>query len=125
MNKLLTTITLLCFSVAANADIYFCQARHYAEATQNSSMTRNREQFLDPNIYGWIVDTERGISRATFTKYEGSCEEDAEFIRCEAELNGTRLMSAVIIKSRLHFVEVSIFVDDSIGTSTSGTCTKA
>ena len=24
MNKLLTTITLLCFSVAANADIYFC-----------------------------------------------------------------------------------------------------
>jgi len=25
MNKLLTTITLLCFSVAANADIYFCE----------------------------------------------------------------------------------------------------
>ena len=24
MNKLLTTITLLCFSVAVNADIYFC-----------------------------------------------------------------------------------------------------
>ena len=26
MNKLLTTITLLCFSVAANADIYFCES---------------------------------------------------------------------------------------------------
>ena len=45
MNKLLTTITLLCFSVAANADIYFCQARHYAEANQNFTMTVNKEEF--------------------------------------------------------------------------------
>ena len=41
--KLLTTITLLCFSIAANADIYFCQARHYAEANQNFTMTVNKE----------------------------------------------------------------------------------
>jgi len=30
MNKLLTTVTLLCFSVAANADIYFCETTKFA-----------------------------------------------------------------------------------------------
>ena len=29
MNKLLTTITLLCFSVAANAETYVCTAENY------------------------------------------------------------------------------------------------
>ena len=42
---ILTAITLLCFSFTANADIYFCQARHYAEANQNFTLTVNKEEF--------------------------------------------------------------------------------
>ena len=66
MNKLLTTITLLCFSVAVNADIYFCQSRHYAESNQNFTLAINKEEFdnerYDPDTYSVIVDTEKGIS---------------------------------------------------------------
>ena len=46
MNKLLTTITLLCFSVAANAEIYICESELVAElrGTENISgeYTRGR-----------------------------------------------------------------------------------
>jgi hypothetical protein len=57
MNKLLTTITLLCFSVAANADIYFCEVQTSALAHYNG---------LHQSLYGdgdtsIIVDTEKGI----------------------------------------------------------------
>ena len=38
------TSTLLCFSFAANADI-FCQARHYAGANQNFTLTIDKEVF--------------------------------------------------------------------------------
>jgi hypothetical protein len=132
MNKLLTTITLLFFSVAANADIYFCQPRHYAEANQNFTMTVNKEEFdnesRDPNTFGWKVDTERGISIAAFNDYGGSCEEDSELIRCEREIRGeyidTRFTSVVIVKSKLLFVDATINVEIGTGTTTSGTCTK-
>ena len=92
-------------------------------------MTVNKEEFdnesRDPNTYGWVVDTERGISRAALINYEGSCEEDAELIKCERELNNDRgFTSIVVIKSRRQFVEVTITVDTSTGGSTSGTCTK-
>ena len=57
MNKLLTTITLLCFSVAANADIYFCESSQ--EATVMPGFLDGRD---DPDSQKtFIMDTEKGF----------------------------------------------------------------
>ena len=56
MKKLLTTIILLCFSVAANADIYFC------DPSVSASLTgiRARETTLHETT-SIIIDTDKGI----------------------------------------------------------------
>ena len=48
MNKLLTTITLLCFSVAANADIYFLDedGNQVAVGEDGEPIYANREDIL-------------------------------------------------------------------------------
>ena len=56
MNKLLTTITLLCFSVAANADIYFCEIAKYASAGPDDATSNE-----NPTRETLIVDTDKGL----------------------------------------------------------------
>ena len=68
MNKLLTTITLLCFSVAANADVQFCEEVRYSNtfyfgdyySTDNSGVL-------------YIVDTDKGIRMPLQNDYRGTC----------------------------------------------------
>jgi hypothetical protein len=134
MKKLLTTITLLCFSFAANADIYFCQPRHYAESNQNFTLAINKEEFdnerYDPDTYSVIVDTEKGMSDIGLDNYEGSCDENSTFIKCERETdllsNGYPGFTTVVInKSKREFVETFINANNSTGFTISGTCIKA
>ncbi|MBU14851.1 MAG: hypothetical protein CMQ14_07145 [Gammaproteobacteria bacterium] len=53
-NKLLTGIILLCFSVVANADIYFCEATHQALIGSDDQSSSNADA-------KFIVDTSRGV----------------------------------------------------------------
>ena len=70
MNKLLTTITLLCFSVAANADIYLCEAKAhgFVECLGAADGRESQVKFL--------IDTEKGYRYITVTKYDGNCRID-------------------------------------------------
>ena len=54
MNKLLTGIVLLCVSVVANADIYFCESTHHALIGFEDESSSNADA-------KFIVDTSRGI----------------------------------------------------------------
>ena len=54
MNKTLTTIILLCLSVMANADIYFCEATHQALISFEDQSSSNADA-------KFIVDTSRGV----------------------------------------------------------------
>ena len=66
MNKLLTTITLLCFSVAANADIYFCESNVYTLTNFYNSVAGEDEVVF-------IVNTERGLRWESSQNYIGEC----------------------------------------------------
>ena len=76
MNKLLTTITLLCFSVAANADIYFCTEKATGLAWfdgRDNGFNKNGPAFKGDS---WIIDTEQGMRNSATEEYIGSCELD-------------------------------------------------
>ena len=53
MNKLLTTITLLCFSVAANADIWFYETVALAILNDEAGYVYDEGQ-------SYIIDTDEG-----------------------------------------------------------------
>lgn len=78
MNKLLTAITLLCFSVFANADVYFCDVLEswvgYKEYTSVDGFSDTR----------FIVDTERGWRFGMSPeKYHQSCSiMDSGAVQC-------------------------------------------
>ena len=62
LSKLLTTITLLCFSVAANADVYLC--------TESQAVSLDRQRVLNPPMRDegeiisiFLVDSEKGFRR--------------------------------------------------------------
>ena len=57
MTKLLTIITLLCFSVAANADIWFCETVALAILNDEAGYVYDEGQ-------SYIIDTDEGY-RAT------------------------------------------------------------
>ena len=67
MNNLLTTIILLCFSVAANADIYFC------ESSTGSVILADGAAYPRDSGPTWVVDTEKGIRISSAESYLGSC----------------------------------------------------
>ena len=133
MNKLLTTIALLCFSVAANADIYFCESNVERFITSGGS-------FGTPTPYApmnekevFIVDTENGMRwRNIYRDYRGNCSE-----RLIGETQGVECVYINIITDS----EWRIFVntnhypkpeftaaDHNVGSSIwvwAGDCTKA
>ena len=66
MNKLLTTITLLCFSVAANADIYSCTT------TNGGGIYTETEVTITPGRT-YVIDTNQGIRLPGLETYIGGC----------------------------------------------------
>jgi hypothetical protein len=64
MKKLLTTITLLCFSVAANAETYVCSVDVQAYTTPSIGFLENGSDIRDvtPLIgsRSYVLDTEKG-----------------------------------------------------------------
>ena len=50
MNKLLTTITLLCFSVAANAETHVCTAENYMYTYE-----RKDERFIKETRINFVM----------------------------------------------------------------------
>ena len=72
MNKLLTTITLLCFSVGANADIYFCEVRGMSALEPSSDpiiMTR-QDMFESSRNTNIVVNTDNKSIRFLEDKEE-------------------------------------------------------
>jgi hypothetical protein len=73
MKKLLATITLLCFSFAASADIYLC--------TEEKAVSVDRMRVFNPpmrdeseTISIFLVDPERGFKRTWIEEdYSGAC----------------------------------------------------
>ena len=73
MNKLLITITLLCFSVAANAEVYLC--------TEEKAVSMDRMRIFNPPMRDegeiisiFLVDPERGFKRTWIEEdYSGAC----------------------------------------------------
>ena len=116
MNKLLTTITLLCFSVAANADIYFCTVEKAVNTDElgTSISDGTKKISIDdefnstgPNInesaiseeQTFIVDTAKGLKEVWKSRditqegdFRGNCETVADnvsrYISCEIKLTG-------------------------------------
>jgi hypothetical protein len=65
MNKLLTTITLLCFSVAANANVYVCDSTVIANVGI-ANLVYDEAEIQDQ----YILDTEAGMLRKAVSNGE-------------------------------------------------------
>ena len=131
LNKLLTSITLLCFSVGASADIWFCQTTHWAVLDQESKFAREHEG-------GFIIDTEKGFrNRASNTGlYGGSCIETSDVsgqpkIFCEEDKNllnratsGVQLFIDIRTQT-FTYVRTNLWGGVGVGIETNlGTCTR-
>ena len=125
MNKLLTTITLLCFSVAANAESYICDTVSIASSTPESAM---------PNYQypKFIVDVERGVLRleqeSESENYTGFCEviKTQHAIQCQriVAVSGKWLFNVDL--SNLNFTYSQGYIKGRLEVvSYSGTCIKA
>ena len=92
MNKLLTTITLLCFSVAANADIYFCDP-----SMGGAISPSNMRASTDYETTSFIIDTDKGFREVTqetvSQDYVGNCFDEILQIRCSVRNGGGHLVS--------------------------------
>ena len=121
MNKLLTTITLLCFSVAANADIYFCTAE------ADSSVHVSGDNFADGGInydgQTFIIDTTKGFRSTNIVGYDGSCEEKGIFIRCET--NSPTTENVIVVHADKLTFTYTLAIYGWFANATAGTCTKA
>ena len=120
MNKLLTTITLLCFSVAANADIYFC------ETLRTMSLSANGEFNSDISRFDFVVDTEKGVRVETSENYLGSCSTIpvGGGINCDYRRN--HVLGRIYINTiDPDFSFTFTATTSSHVNSSAGTCTKA
>jgi hypothetical protein len=84
MTKLLTAIILLCFSVAANADIYFCNPSIGGTVADDIGETTDHE------TTSFIIDTEKGFREIGPVRnnadYVGNCFIQTLTILCSASL---------------------------------------
>lgn len=132
MNKLLTTVILLCLPDAALAEIWFCQTTHWAVLDQEAKFAQEHEG-------GFIIDTDKGFrNRASNTGlYGGSCIETTDVtgqpkIFCEEDKNLLdRLTSGVqlfidIKTQTFTYVRTNLWGGFGVGIETNlGICTKA
>ena len=121
MNKLLTTIILLCFSVAANADVYFCTTE------AGSSVHVSGDNFSDGGInydgQTYIIDTTKGFRSTDIDSYDGSCEEKGMFIRCGK--NSPTTESVIVVHADKLTFTYTLVICDWFANAGAGTCTKA
>ena len=127
MNKLLTTITLLCLPVVSFAEIYLCTSQK--EATVMDPEVNGRSWFsISGDADGQvIVDTSRGFRpNASWDDYVGQCErtDDLSF-RCTYDPPGSIWLLSITETSRSGAIfglsHTSSFAISAVG----GTCTKA
>ena len=131
MNKLLTTITLLCFSVGANADVYVCDSTAVGNVGIANFLIDEAE--LQEQ---YILDTEAGMLSRTI--FNGERQPSPELTEVECAVRGLDLVcnEKTLLRSRAQIVigvnrylpfaytEVSVFGDAKVR-STVGTCTMA
>ena len=132
MNKLLTTVLLLCLPVAGFADIWFCQTTHWAVLDQEATFAQKHEG-------GFIIDTDKGFrNRASNTGlYGGTCIEATDIsgqpkIFCEEDknlLNGETSGVQLFIDIQTQtftYVRTNLWGGFGVGIETNlGNCTKA
>jgi hypothetical protein len=121
MKNLLTTITLLCFSVAANADVFICEEK-------KSDVTRpDGGSNLDLGTYGltkWIVNTDKGYGyEARNVVYVGRCEVNGKYWLCKNNDDVAERTFAINTED-LNFTLSSHYYGSSVTTG-AGTCIKA
>jgi hypothetical protein len=125
MIKLLTTIALLCFSIAANAEVWFCTSEF-----RGLTMPVTASGFANKDAV-FIADTDRGLRWEDSQIYIGECVITSPFdnIDCKA--------SPFIGRGNL--LEYRLFIHETTGMFTAvkheleqvrintyaGTCTKA
>jgi hypothetical protein len=131
MNKLLTTITLLCFSVAANADIYVCDSTAIGNVGTGTSFLIDVAELQEQ----YILDTEAGMVSRTI--FNGERQPNPELTEVECAVEGLDLVcnEKTLLRSRVQIVigvnrylpfaytRVSVFGDAKVK-STVGTCTQ-
>ena len=128
MNKLLLAIIPLCFSVAANADIYICESKNFGEGYVDGL-----HKSL-PYAANLIVDTDKGfILKSGFTRtghseYAGTCNQGAEYLTCSyTRENFDRADLAIKLASRTNnyrFTFTQNVYAERVNFYT-GTCTRA
>ena len=121
--KLLTTIILLCFSVVANADIYFC------EATIGTLLGESGGYVRESDGTKFLVDTDKGVKWDFVQIYEGLCQQgngyvSAEGVNCSYLAKGGLTRQIFINNETLKFSAAQ----HGLGANVSGwlgECTKA
>ena len=121
--KLPTRITLLCFSVSANADIYFCESDSSANliVPTESRYFNNLSEEAGVSI---VVDSEKGFRHSEFEECNGDCEISGTFLVCTFSSEG---IGEGIFAMDIKGLSYS-YIDHIYGmrlTSRAGTCTKA
>ena len=120
----LTTITLLCFSVAANAESYMCETVSLLSNTPESATT-------DYDYPIFVVDVEKGVSKLgekkKLEKFTGFCEVDKtkRVIQCQkvVMVSGKWLFNVDL--SSLTFTYSQGYINGRLEVvSYSGTCLK-
>ena len=140
MNKLLTTIILLCFSVAANADIWFCETNYMAVVGYDNGLQR-----VQASGQTFTIDTDKGVRLPPFGQgldlpdgfespemsYRGSCEKMGIHIICSDEYSDNQELVTVrglatfsINTENLKFTYSANIYSEWV-TSATGTCIKA
>ena len=125
MNKLLTTITLLCFSVAANADVWFCTSEF-----RGLTMPVTASGYANKDAT-FIADTDRGLRWEDSQIYIGECVITGRFdnIDCKATPSaspGNRVEYRLVIHDNTGmFTAVAHELDQVRINTWGGRCTKA
>ena len=127
MNKLLTTITLLCFSVAANAETYVCTDKKRSITSHPISGFSDYGVGIYDDANGYIVDTDRGIrffndEGVSEPIFGGSCDVNADIIKCTKEEYGEFWSVLIYIRDELIFSASR--TDALVVVASVGTCIK-
>ena len=95
MNKLLTTIILLCFSVAANAEVFVCTDKIRTIMSEPMpGISTDYTVFSYDDDRGYIIDTDRGVRRINREEpFEGSCEVINYGFICTVDISGFAINS--------------------------------
>ena len=142
MNKLLTTITLLCFSVAANADIYTCTTKARASVVHPGPIGSNYLGYgnVGEDGSGFVVDTDRGMRsilpdralsnldqetlRRLNETYYGSSTIYSNQITCQNSVSGDFSMILINTSELPYKFTKSDILSDGFGGAEVGTCIK-